>query len=96
MAWRDFYANPTNEQKQLVETTELAVSPEEAVASVSPVIVPPVETVLAPDLIVAPTSLITESGIACRIEGSAMPPPVVTDSTRLCSRVHKFLGKSFL
>lgn len=96
MAWRDFYA--VNQQQQpLVETTMEKIDEAAALASVAPpIIVPPVETVLAPDVTVPTTSLLTESGVACRVEGSAMPSPVVSDGSKLCSRVHRFLGKSML
>ncbi len=92
MAWRDFYVEK-NVTKTLPELKESTVAAEVILGTIEPVIMPPIEDIIAPEAAVAPTTgLMTESGAACRVEGSAMPPPRITDGARLCSKVHKFLG----
>jgi hypothetical protein len=90
MAWRDYYEAP-KETNSLVESK---ITEAEALASLplAPVIMPPLEELVAPEVSTPAIEFVTESGVACRIEGSAMPPPKYSDGVRMCANVRKFLG----
>jgi hypothetical protein len=94
MGWRSFYA-PVNESlKELPQALAPVQSIEQAVASVAPIINVSGESILQEQ---ASTPLATGSlsaldgGVACAVPVSAMPVPRMTDASRLCENVRRFI-----